>query len=489
MNTDTHSNIRKPAVAGKFYPEEASKLAKAVDYYLEDAVAPSGESPLALIAPHAGYIYSGQIAADAFNQAAGHDYDVVVLLGTNHTTPGFSKVSVYPKGGYETPLGIAKIDEAVAEKLLAAGEDFTFEESVHVREHSIEVQVPFVQRLFPKARIVPAIVGNPKPDLCIRFGEALAAALQDRKALIVSSSDLSHYPDYKDAGRVDGNTLDAILKMDPHALQSVIQKQEAEGVRKLDTCACGVAPIMSAMTAAKKLGANCARRVSYANSGDASVGSHDRVVGYGAVAFAIDKNCTSSEAVKVFPPAQNTLNRRQKTALLTFARETIRQFLDSQTTPLARGFDPALQKKQGAFVTLKKNGQLRGCIGHMAENLPLCQVVGKMALQAAFNDRRFSPLRPKELPDTELEISVLTPFQRVGGPENILVGRDGVLIRKAGRSAVFLPQVAPEQGWNRDQMLSHLCRKAGLSPDTWKEEGIKFFTFQAIVFSESEVMK
>jgi len=143
-----------------------------------------------------------------------------------------------------------------------------------------------------------------------------------------------------------------------------------------------------------------------------------------------------------------------------------------------------LYARQGAFVTLKRHGELRGCIGHMENDLPLGQVVGHMALQAAFNDRRFSPLKFAELEAIEIEVSVLTPFQRIDGPGRIIIGRDGVMLQKAGRSAVFLPQVAPEQGWGLDDMLAQLSRKAGLSPSAWKE-GASLYIFQAQVFSES----
>ncbi len=483
MKPGSGEKIRKPAVAGKFYPADPLSLEKTVRFYLEDAAAPAGEKPIAIISPHAGYIYSGQISADAFNQAKGHDYRLIVLLGVNHTTQGFAGVSIYSGGGYETPLGTAYIDEEAARELAAASKDFTYFGPVHKKEHSIEVQLPFVQKIFPDAKILPAIIGVPDPDLCARFGKALARVIKNRQALIVASSDLSHYPSYEDAVRVDKKTLGLITKMDIGTLPGLLDKQ-LKRAKNLSTCACGLAPVLAAMTAAKELGANCGKIISYANSGDVSVGNRDRVVGYGAVAFYAE--CKESGQKDKSPVSiEGVIGRSHKIALLSFARNTLRQFMETRTTPLARGFDPVLENKQGAFVTLKKNGKLRGCIGHMAEDMPLCQVVGTMALQAAFNDRRFSPVTAAELTGIEIEISVLTPFKKIAGPGEIRVGRDGVVIEKNGRSAVFLPQVAPEQGWNRDQMLEHLCVKAGLSANSWKK-GAEFHTFQAEVFSESE---
>jgi AmmeMemoRadiSam system protein B/AmmeMemoRadiSam system protein A len=486
-------NVRKPAAAGRFYPSDPERLALAIDGFLDDAIAPAPERPIAIVCPHAGYIYSGQVAADAYKQASKHSYDVVVILGVNHTVAGFDGASVYPSGGFETPLGIAGIDEALAARLISADKRFAFDGSVHQSEHSVEVQVPFIQRVFPGVKILPVVVSAEDPALCRKLGESLAAVLQGRKPLIVASSDLSHYPEYEDAERVDRTTLEAISSLDPESFRSVTSRQMSDGVPELGTCACGEAPILTAMTAAKLLGATSGRIISSANSGDTSIGTHSRVVGYGAVAF-VGPSTKSHGAPAASPPGHleesdqgeddDTITNTQRNALLSFARETIRRYLTTETTPLARGFDPALANDKGAFVTLRKRGELRGCIGHMAQDMPLCQVVGYCALQAAFNDRRFAPVENDELDEIEIEISVLTPYRRVDGYDDIEIGRDGVLMEKDGRSAVFLPSVAVEQGWSRDEMLSHLSAKAGLAPDAWKKNA-EFYTFRAIAFSES----
>ena len=484
--------VRKPAVAGKFYPADQQRLSQAVRYYLDLARPSLGKKPVALISPHAGYIYSGQICADAFKQAEGFDYDVVVLLGTNHTASGFSKVSVYAEGGFETPLGTLRVDEDVAKKIMELSPDASFVEYVHQQEHSIEVLAPFVREMFPEAKIVPAIVGTPDFEACARFGEALAKALssfEDRNALIVASSDLSHYPSYRDALEVDGAVLDAIEQMSPAKLDETIKKQMGRNIGGLGTCACGQAPVMAAMAAAKALGAGCAKVISYANSGDAVVGSHDRVVGYGAVAFFKEGDCEDlpdQPGKTVGRQEQGGLSKiENQKLLLSLARKTIEQYLYSRTLPLPRDFDSGLAVHRGAFVTLKKHGQLRGCIGHMAEDLPLYRVVSAMAVQAAFNDRRFTPVTLSEFPELDIEISVLTPFEKVSSYEDIVVGRDGVVLEKDGKSAVFLPQVAVEQGWDRDRMLERLCAKAGLPAGSWKE-GAVFRTFQAQVFGEKD---
>ncbi len=160
------ATVREPAKAGAFYPDDPEKLSNAIDSFIKDAMPPFKKKPLATISPHAGYIYSGQIAADAFKQAAGYDYDIIAVLGTNHTTPGFNKVSIYSGKGYKTPIGTARIDEKLSAKLLSIDKDFIFRKEVHNDEHSVEVQIPFIQKLFPDAKIITAVIGRPDPDLC-----------------------------------------------------------------------------------------------------------------------------------------------------------------------------------------------------------------------------------------------------------------------------------------------------------------------------------
>jgi AmmeMemoRadiSam system protein B/AmmeMemoRadiSam system protein A len=479
--------VRLPAVAGQFYPGDETKLRRALTHYLDSAVAPCGEKPLAIVVPHAGWVYSGQIAADAFRQAAPFRYDVVVILGTNHTVAPFSGVALYPRGAFRTPLGDVVIDDKIATALMAEDSAFSYRPEAHAREHSVEVQVPFVQQLFPDARIVPGVVGTADLRLCTHFGHELAKALKGKDALIVASSDLSHYPDYQDAVEVDLHTLNAATSLDPARLAMAAHSADLENVQNLSTCACGEGAILTAMVAAQDLGATHGRLISYANSGDAAVGEYDRVVGYGAVIFAAGAVHPEAQTVRIqaADSSAGALTDADKTALLALARRSIEWYLDSGMTPLPRNFDAEARIPQGAFVTLKKHGELRGCVGHMAEDMPLCRTVCGMALMSAFEDQRFRPVTADEMPDIRVEISALTPFKPISGADQIVLGRDGVVIRKSGRSAVFLPQVATEQGWTRDEMLDQLCRKAGLPAGGWRQ-GAELFTFQAVVFSEPE---
>ncbi len=479
-------NIRPPAVSGRFYPDDPEKLKAAINEYIKDAENRWSFStpPVALIAPHAGYIYSGQLAAAASQQVMEFDYDLVVILGTNHTTGGFNGISIYPEGAYRTVLGLTEINNSIARQLIDADEICVFNPALHRTEHSVEVHIPFIQQLFPEAKIVPVVIGTEDLKVCTRFGEKLAEILKPYKALIVASSDLSHYPEYDDAVDVDNKFLQAVISMNLKKVKSTVREQMNRRIGNLSTCACGEGPILAAMAAAKAMGVEKATLISYANSGDALIGDYSRVVGYGAVVFGGKPTSITPNDPDNSSPT-GSLIPSDKVQLLNFARKTIHRYLTSETLPLPRNFSPSAQNKRGVFVTLNKQGQLRGCIGHMAEDMPLCRCVGMMALQAAFSDRRFSPVTIDELEAIEIEISVLTPFELVSGYRDIVIGRDGVVIKKDGRQAVYLPQVAPEQGWTVEETLDNLCRKAGLTKGSWRE-GAELYTFQAEVFHEGE---
>ena len=481
--------VREPAAAGRFYEADPARLQAGVDALLRDAPPPRPGTPVGLLAPHAGYIYSGQVAADAWRQVQGRDLEVVVILGTNHTVAPFRGAAVYAGRGLRTPLGTATVDRALATRLVEAADGLvTADADAHRREHSVEVQVPFAQTVLPRARLLPLVVGTADPETCRRLGELLASALGDRRAVIVASSDLSHYPDAATAAAVDAEVLAAAATLEPTQVTRAIAAAERRGRAGLETCACGEGALLVMLHAARALGANHATVLDRVHSGETVFGEPGRVVGYGALLVSrADTPGRDTTALGSPPPASadRPLAAAEQAALLDFARRTVTQYLTTGTAPLARGLVPRLGAHHGAFVTLTdREGELRGCIGHLAEDRPLGEVVGAMAIQAAVGDRRFSPVTASELAALHLEISVLTPLRAVRGPDAIAVGRDGVVIRKDGRQAVFLPQVAVEQGWDRDTLLGQLCRKAGLARDAWQQPGREFLTFQAQVFGE-----
>jgi AmmeMemoRadiSam system protein B/AmmeMemoRadiSam system protein A len=464
--------VRAPVVAGAFYPEDAEELATMVDTFL-DAVEDVDGEPIALIAPHAGYVYSGWVAAYAFKQLDGVTYDTIVIIGPNHRHPTFQDISVYAEGAFQTPLGYIAIDEDVAQALIDADERIVFDPEVHTAEHSIEVELPFLQRIYEDFEIVPIIIGQPTEENVEAITEALVQVLGNRKALIIASSDMSHYPSYEDAIRVDTATLAAIETMNSQTLLATTIDNMTEGVPSLSTCLCGQGPVLTAMKAAHRLGANQVTILQYANSGDSPFVAVDRsrVVGYGAVMFW-----------RYEPP---DLSADEKAKLLTTARESIAQHLGEGTLPQFTVTEPNLVRKSGAFVTLEQRGKLRGCIGHILAQQPLYTTVQQAAVSAATEDRRFPPLTIKELEEISIEISVLSPLKRVTDIEEIEVGRHGLIIVAEGTSGLLLPQVASEEGWDRQEFLEAVCRKAGLPEDAW-QQGAALYTFTAIVFGEEE---
>ena len=326
-NKMSNTDIREPAVAGKFYSGSGIKLKSAIEHFLREALPAKVKKPVAIIVPHAGYIFSGQICADGFKQVSHEKYDVIVILGTNHTNPNFRKISLYPGSGFRTPLGTASIDRNIVSALIKENSaDCALDASLHESEHSVEVMVPFIQVLFPGTKIVPAVVGSPDTQMCARFGRALAKVLRNRRALIVASSDLSHYPSAENANFVDRETLTVVAKLDPGIFQATLKSQAGREIPNLHTSVCGEAPILATMAAATELGATRGVVISYANSGDMSVGDRSRVVGYGAVVFTAEDKVEGIPAGKFSQPAATAtgqLTPAEKKALLAFARKTL----------------------------------------------------------------------------------------------------------------------------------------------------------------------
>lgn len=274
--------VRRAAFAGQFYTDNAARLADEIDGYLAGKQ-PTGGRPLALIVPHAGYVYSGPVAAYAYAEVRGQQYEAVVLIGQNHYLRDFTGVAVYPGGAWETPLGQIPVDTELAQAILQANPALESDPARHARDHCLEVQVPFLQRALPGTPIVPILIGYPYPENTQALIDALGQVLPGRDVLLIASSDLSHYPAYDDAVRIDGTILAAIETLDPAQLrQAVFQEMSRETPNLLTTC-CGEEAIVVVLEVAKRLGATRAAVVHYANSGDVPQGDRTGVVGYGAV--------------------------------------------------------------------------------------------------------------------------------------------------------------------------------------------------------------
>ena len=352
-------------------------------------------------------------------------------------------------------------------------------DAAHAPEHSVEVQLPFLQAVLKDFKLVPVLMTDFSEANCAALARALAALARDRSVLLVASSDMSHYPSYEDAVRVDKATLQAIQSLDPAKVAATTSGSLSQGTANLGTCLCGEGPVKAVLMAAHLLGADRAKALRYANSGDIPGSPRDRVVGYGAVAIY-----RSAAAGKTQAPARGAeLDQAQQQRLLSLARSTIEQYVTTRRAAEARETDPALLRPAAAFVTLREGGDLRGCIGSLEPDAPLYRTVRDKAIAAAAQDPRFPPVAARELADLEIEISVLSPLRRVQSADQVELGKHGVVVAMSGRSGVFLPQVAQETGWTRDEFLSHLCyEKAGLPRDAWRR-GASLYVFTVQSFS------
>lgn len=468
---------RKPCVAGRFYPSNPSELKNELAGFFENAKPKTAKNVLAIVTPHAGYVYSGQVAASAFNQInPDKKYERIFIIGSSHRAH-FEGASIYNIGNYVSPLGTVKVDTGLAQKLIASCKVFTFNKDADIYEHSLEVQLPFLQyKMKTGFTIVPIILGTQSKTTIAKISEALKPYLND-KNLFVISSDFSHYPSYKSAVAVDKATADAIVLNSPEAFLDVLEKNDEKQIPNLATSICGWTSMLTILNITKDLPGIEIIPVEYKNSGDVPIGDKSQVVGYWAMAI------TQSAGEET----GFNLSHEDKKTLLRIARHTIDKYINQGFVPEidASGFSETLKTPAGAFVTLHEYGDLRGCIGTFKPDKPLYLVVQEMAISSATKDYRFSPVTSSEIKKIDIEISVLTPMKKISSISEIKLGKHGIYLKKGMNTGTFLPQVATETGWNLEEFLGHCARdKAGIGWEGWKEAEI--FIYEALVFNESE---
>ncbi len=472
---------RKPAVAGSFYPGNRDALMKQLAGLFHDGTPNKKlDHVVALISPHAGYVYSGKVAASAYNQLSpDKKYDNVFIISASHYV-NFGGAAIYCQGNYTTPLGIARVNIPLSRKIIQENPTlFVSNADVHAPEHSIEVQIPFLQYLYKdELQIIPILLGTQKPATIEKIAEALHPYFNGNN-LFVISTDFSHYPVYQEACKVDALTADAIAKNSSAEFLRAIETNESKGIPGLATSICGWTGVLTMLDITENDPGIHYTELNYMNSGDSPGGDKTRVVGYHAIAVTSDTDVSN-------PNQSNySLTKGEKDQLLRIVRISISNYLESGTLTKIdpQGFSEKLLAHAGAFVTLNINGQLRGCIGQFTADIPLYQVVQEMAISAATRDNRFKPLSLAELNQTDIEISVLTPMRRIGSINEIELGRHGIYIRKGNRGGTFLPQVANQTGWTREEFLGHCARdKAGIGWDGWKDAEI--YVYEAYVFGE-----
>ena len=491
--------VKQPNVAGSFYPDNPQELSQMIDTFL-DAAKPQAEEGriFALISPHAGYGFSGGVAAFGYKLIKDKPYKTVIVIGPSHNY-GFSGVSIYPEGTFRTPLGDLEIDKEFTKELLYKDKDIFFELGAFVKEHSVEVQLPFLQKVLSNFsatknggpasaiksggyaniggvnhygwKIVPIVMGDCGFSTCQKLADLLKEAIGNRQdVLVVASTDMYHGYDYEESEIIDNLTLSYLKNMDAQGLYN--------GLREGKLQLCGGFPVVSTLILAKELGHNKLNVLQHTNS---CVVTGKMIKGIWTVGYA---SCVIDQEKGEIA----MLSKEERQKLLVIARNSIQTYLKTGKKLELTEADPVLIKEMGAFVTLHKHGELRGCIGNLIGQQPLYLTVRDMAVEAAVGDPRFSPVTLEELKDIEIEISALSPLKRIESADEIKMGIDGVLLRRGFNSGVFLPQVATETGWSKEEFLSQLCsQKAGLPPLAWKDKSTEIYIFTAEVFSEKEI--
>jgi AmmeMemoRadiSam system protein B/AmmeMemoRadiSam system protein A len=469
-------DIRKPIWAGKFYPAQRSELVLTIDRLTRQAKhtrlqVPAGKQLKALILPHAGYVYSGLTAAHASVVLAQKQFDKVILLGPDHRV-GFRNAAVSNVRAYKTPLGLIPLSKDAANLRRQAD---LFHANIHSdrSEHSLEVVLPFLQHVLGEFQLVPVVMG---PGDIQQLSDAIDG-LRHPNALLVVSSDLSHYLSYSQAVARDKETIRMILDLEPEKLSGC------------QNCACGKTPILVLLDLALRYNWQPVL-LHYSNSGD-TAGGRTKVVGYAAIAFY--GNPSQTDTRDTLPQ----FTQKQGQMLLQLARWTLAERLNPHAAGKVSEALAAVSQERsfksscGTFVTLKKNGRLRGCIGNLTAKENVLDGVRRNAIKAAFHDPRFPPLKAAELEQVKIEVSVLTPPQPLTYEDSadllakLIIKRDGLIIRKGRAGATFLPQVW-EQLPRPEEFLGNLCRKAGLPVDTWRYTKLDVWTYKTQSFNEDQ---
>ncbi len=479
-------NIREPVVAGRFYPANPKELRKQIKTLLDDVrIEGVHGKPIAIISPHAGYQYSGSVAAYGYRAVKGHEYKRVIVIAPSHYSR-YIGASILDVSFYKTPLGLVKLDQGICNNLINNPPMIGTFKNAHLREHSLETQLPFLQETLKDFALIPILVSKLNNETIDFLAEKIKPFIDD-DTLIVVSSDFTHYghsydyvPKFKD-DNIEGN----IRKLDYGAFERILAKDLEGFIRYKQATritACGFMPIALLL---KLLPKDAHGEILHYDTSGNQLGNFESSVSYASILF------TRGEKSPTLLEESSGLSKPEQETLLQVARETLDTYVKERKLPNLESekyrLTQKLREKRGVFVTLNKNGNLRGCIGHITPNKPLILAVMENTVNSSTRDERFEQVNKNELEAIEIDISVLSPIRKIDTPERFIPGKHGIIIRKLHANAVFLPQVATEQGWDREETLCNLCNKAGLSPFAWQDDDMEFFIFSAEVFHEKSI--
>jgi len=485
---DVKTQVMVSPLAGRWYPADPSELAQMIARLMPAPRPAPIPGVCAILVPHAGYQYSGKVAARVYASLDATAFDRVVILGPSHSVAMRNAVSIPDATVLETPLGRVNVDtECVA--ALRASRFVKCVPRAHASEHSDQIQLPLVQTIFgSRIKVVSIVVGQFDPPEARAFADTLRPLL-DSRTLVVASSDFTHYgPNYgyvpfvrdvpKQIEALDRMVFSKIVARDAVGFDDVMEQTQ-------DTV-CGRYPI-SILLDLLPDGAKVTE-IAYDTSGRIMNDWENSVSYFGAV-FSGDwrKGARPAATAETQKPDITPLDEEDQRQLLKLARATVEHAVKFGDPPNISDtgvtIRPGMKQIMGGFVTLNIGRDLRGCIGEIFPRREIWKVVREQAVNAAIHDPRFEPVRPSETSRITIEISALTPPRPVASYKDIVIGKHGMTLTKGDYSAVFLPQVAPEQGWDLPTTLTHLACKAGLPPDAWKTNAT-FTVFEAQVFHE-----
>jgi MEMO1 family protein len=473
---------RQPVAAGRFYSANANKLELEIEELIQLArqkikiSLPPPDQLMALVSPHAGYVFSGSVAASVFGQLQSiKPRKKIFLIGSSHHT-NFNGASIYNEGNYITPLGKVRVDIELANEIIGQSPVFDYVRAAHAHEHGLEVLLPFVQYIWhDDFEIVPVIIATHQPGICKQIASILYPYFVAEN-LFVISTDLSHYPGYTDAVTIDHNTVSAVANGDPEKFLEQMELNKKKNIPNLATSMCGWTSVLTLLYMLEEKKDTEIVPVLYQNSGDAkSFSDKESVVGYQSLAIYKKEKTTTDDFA---------LTEADKQTLIDIAKKSIGHFLQKgeRFKPDSKNYSENLQKHCGAFVSIYLGNNLQGCIGRMYSEVdPLVEVIADMAVSSAFYDNRFPSLEKRDLPDIQIEISVLSPLNRINSPEELILGKHGIYIEKDNHSGTYLPQVANKTNWTKEEFISHCSHdKAGMGWDNWKNA--EMYTYEAIIF-------
>ena len=499
---DATRRIRPAQMAGSWYPENKDQLAAEVDELFAQAKPPKIDGKvIALISPHAGYRFSGKAAATNYQLLRGQDVRRVVLLAISHHYP-FRGASIPDVTDFETPLGLVPVDGKAVARLRRSPVVSSVMRAEN-NEHSLEIQLPLLQRVLPRFSLVPILVGEMEDQDYFDLA-AVLAEIVDSHTVVVASSDFTHrgvnygyeVPDgpgdvQARLARLDQGSIDQITKLSRPGLLAYAEKT--------GTTICGLHPIALLLELLGRFPGAKPHVVSHYTSGDVTSDWSSSVTYIGMAFTGKWREESKLEEAREAGESTFPLTDDEKRTLLRLARlsleASVRKGRFDPDGIVSIPATPSLERKAGAFVTLKCKGgadgtctgqgeELRGCIGTLEPSSSVYEAVAGNAASAALRDPRFPHVTVEELPSVTVEVSVLTPPRPVKSADDIVIGRHGIILSNGWNRATFLPQVAPEQGWDRETTLRHLAQKAGLPADAWKKA--EFQVYEAIVFSEGE---